>query len=68
MADRTSAEIFREVFKILADGAVRSNSLQIQIIAKRIYAMTQYYDFSDYQLDASENLRRLGIQVGSHGG
>ena len=56
MADRTSAEIFGNIFNLLAENPTDENKL----LAQRIYKMI-IYDFSDCQMYADEAGLILGI-------
>ena len=47
MADRTSAEVFGRVFKLLAESPTDDR----KALAARLYAMASDYDFMDYQMD-----------------
>ncbi len=57
MADRTSARLFGEIFELLAENPTDEH----KAIAKKIFAKTNDYDFSYYQMDADESLIALGI-------
>lgn len=57
MADRTSAEIFGEIFGLLAKNPTEDR----KDIAKEIFGMTKYYDFSPYQMYADSACAALGI-------
>ena len=56
MADRTSAEIFGNIFDLLAENPTEGN----KILAYRIYDMN-VYDFSDCQMGADKSCLVLGI-------
>jgi hypothetical protein len=62
MADRTSAELFGSIFKMLAENPTEEH----KEIAGRIYSMVSHYDFSDYQMYADEacvalDIARMGV-------
>ena len=59
MADRTSAEIFGRIFRLLAE----NNTDDHKELAKRVYDMSQEYDFMDYQMEADEVLVELDLPV-----
>jgi hypothetical protein len=57
MADRTSAELFGEIFKLLAgDGPLDRTAL-----ARHFWEKSQGYDFCHYQMYCTEALMRLGL-------
>lgn len=58
MADRTSAEVFGEVFRILAK---RKNKEEAQAIAARVWPLTQNYDFTEDQMEVDAELMKLGL-------
>jgi hypothetical protein len=57
MADRTSANLFGTIFKLLAKNPTDEH----KEIAKEIFAETGDYDFSNYQMDADEALIALDL-------
>lgn len=57
MADRTSAGLFGKIFELLA----KNPSVENQTIAKEIWPLHHDYDFSEYQMDADEDLIKLGL-------
>lgn len=57
MADRTSAHLFGTIFRLLAKNPTDEHKL----IAREIYDLTGDYDFSNYQMDADEELITLGL-------
>ena len=57
MADRTSAGIFADLFKMLA----QHPSPEHKEVAQRIYEMSRNYDFSEYQMYADEACLILGV-------
>lgn len=56
MADRRSAHIFGEVFKLLAESPTEH-----KCIAGKIFEMTTDYDFNAYQMDADDACLVLGV-------
>lgn len=56
MADRTSAEIFGNLFKRLAE-----NPRDLKDLAAAFWGMAQSYDFSNDQMDANAALIKLGL-------
>ena len=63
MSDRTSAEIFGEVFRILADHVELPGAKEA---ALKLWYMKQDngYDFSNYQMESDGALRELGLLRG----
>jgi hypothetical protein len=59
MSDRTSASLFADIFKILADHVPPGD--ERDALARRIWASTRDYDFSPYQMYADESLISLGL-------
>lgn len=57
MADRTTAELFRTIFELLAKNPTEENKK----IALRIWPLRSEYDFSNYQMDADASLVILGL-------
>lgn len=57
MADRTSAEIFGNMFQMLAEDPSDAN----KTMARRLMGTTRQYDFNHYQMDADEALTTLGV-------
>ncbi|GAB3937524.1 hypothetical protein [Larkinella terrae] len=57
MADRTSARLFGKIFGLLA----KNPSEEHKAIAKEVFAETDNYDFSSYQMDADDSLMALGL-------
>jgi len=57
MADRTSAGLFGDIFRMLAEEPTEKN----KEIASKIFDKTYNYDFSNYQMDADEALEKLGL-------
>ena len=57
MADRTSAEIFGGMFKILA----KNPDLRNKEMAKAVYKEIFNYDFNQYQMNCDEALTILGL-------
>ena len=57
MADRTSAELFGEIFKLLAELDPHDK----QERAKKFWEQSRSYDFHPYQMDADYSLLRLGL-------
>lgn len=57
MADRTAANLFRTVFKLLAETPTEEH----KDIAGKIFAMTGDYDFNEYQMNADEACVALGL-------
>lgn len=56
MADYNSADIFGNVFKILAENPEKNKD-----IAKRIYSLITEYDFHQDDMNAFESLEKLGL-------
>ena len=57
MADRTSAALLGQIFKLLAENPTDEHKR----IAQKIWGFSDYYDFSPYQMDADEACYKLGI-------
>ena len=57
MSDRTSAEIFREIFLIFAEEATVRDKEQ----ARRLWGVAEEYDFHFEQMVCNEALVRLGL-------
>jgi len=57
MADRTSAEIFGTLFKLLAENSSEENKR----IAHIMFDYTSEYDFNNYQMYADEACIKLGL-------
>lgn len=57
MADRTSAEIFGTIFRMLAEDPTD----QHKEWAARLCEEMEQYDFNAYQMDADEALETLGV-------
>ena len=57
MADRTSAQIFGDIFELLAKNPDERNKR----IAKKIFQLSCGYDFSPYQMYADDACLALGI-------
>jgi len=57
VADRTSAGIFGDIFRMLADDA----PLDRDSFARQIWEMSQGYDFHSCQMDADDELVKLGL-------
>lgn len=58
MADRSSAALFAEIFKMLASNEPTSNP---KALALRFWDMRREYDFSPYQMYCDEALEALGL-------
>ena len=57
MADRTSANIFGEIFCMLAENP----SDEHKEMARRIFEHSREYDFSSYQMEADSACLKLGL-------
>ncbi len=57
MADRTSAEIFNELFVMFAEDATPRD----MAYAHKVWRMAWQYDFSFNQMECDEALVRLGL-------
>jgi hypothetical protein len=57
MADRTSAEIFGNIFEILA----KNPSEEHKAMALEIWPLSTAYDFNNYQMEADEALLKLDL-------
>lgn len=57
MADRTSAGIFGEIFKLLAENPSEEN----KALAKKILPKTREFDFNLYQMYVDGYLIKLGL-------
>lgn len=57
MSDRTSAEIFGEAFRFLAE----TNDERAKQMARRFWSMTSSYDFSPSQMGCDDALIALGL-------
>lgn len=57
MADRSSAEIFGEIFTFLAD----ESEMSVEELAKWLYDKMRNYDFQPYQMECPKALVRLGL-------
>lgn len=57
MADRSSANLFRQTFELLAQNPTDENKTK----AREIYINSFEYDFSTYQMDADDYLIKLGL-------
>ncbi len=57
MADRTSAGVFGTIFGLLAKNPTDDH----KAIAKEIWPLTGNYDFSEYQMEADDDLITLGL-------
>lgn len=60
VSDRTSAEIFVDVFTYLA---AQPKTPERDAFARKAWEWTGKYDFSPYQLDADDALIALGLAV-----
>ncbi len=58
MADRTSAYLFSQVFEHLAEVPITDCDRDF---AQYMWALTQDYDFMDYQLECDDALVALGL-------
>lgn len=58
MADRTSAALFAEIFKLLAADAPPTDP---KALARRFWGMRRGLDFSPYQMYCDEALIKLGL-------
>lgn len=61
MSDRTSAEIFSEMFTILDESLATAPGRIVVELARRIWEMSWDYDFAHEQLCCDEALVRLGL-------
>lgn len=59
MADRTSAEIFSNVFELIVKYV--PDSPERDEMALLFWNLSRGYDFSDNQMDCDEALRELGL-------
>lgn len=59
MADRTSAEIFGEVFRKL--GQTKNDTIDKRKFALWLWELQQRYDFSHEQMNCQEELVKLGL-------
>lgn len=57
MSDRTSAEIFGDIFSILSENIDDRN----KELAKRIFTLIHRYDFDPLQMGAEDECIELGI-------
>lgn len=57
MADRSAAELFSEIFKMLAS----DKPIDRQKVARRFWELSGEYDFSHYQLYCDKALIKLGL-------
>jgi hypothetical protein len=58
MADRTSAEVFGNIFRLLAKKPTKDHKQ----LAQEIYDMTWHYDFNEYQMGLDDELDKLEVQ------
>ncbi len=58
MADRSSAELFSQVFVHLAEEPITDCARDF---ARYMWALTEQYDFMDYQLECDDELVALGL-------
>lgn len=56
MADRTAAEIFGNFFRMLAEDPEKN-----MLYARRVYGMTERYDFSACQMECDDTLMSLNL-------
>lgn len=59
MADRNSAYLFAEIFRLI-DEEITDPDRRARLAAK-FWAMSRDYDFSDCQMESDEALIRLGL-------
>jgi hypothetical protein len=59
MADRSSAYLFGEVFRIVAEYVPPGDTRDA--MARRLWDLTLGYDFTDNQMNADEALLALGL-------
>lgn len=65
MSDHTSAEIFGNIFKMLAD--FKRQGISVSDWAEYFWQQSRDYDFSAYQMDADNHLFELGYaRKGEH--
>ena len=57
MADRTSAELFSDIFQLLAN----DEPVDRKAMARELYKTAQAFDFSWYQMYCDEALIKLGL-------
>lgn len=62
MADRSSAEIFGEIFHMLAE-VKRGHPVDVSDLAFKFWEKSRDYDFSPYQMYIDEDLFELGYAV-----
>jgi hypothetical protein len=67
MSDRTSAEIFGEIFKLMAKLEEKDPRLSLGEEAKYFWNKARDYDFNDYQMCCDKALIALGLaKMGTH--
>jgi len=59
VSDRTSASLFAEIFKVIAEHVPPGG--ERDALGSRMWALTQDYDFSSYQMYADASLLALGL-------
>ena len=65
MADRTSAQIFGEIFELLADyKAANPTPSSFSVLVEDVLSLTNGYDFSQWDMDCDEALKSLSIDTG----
>jgi hypothetical protein len=57
MADRTSAELFCNIFEILAEDPSEDH----KALALKVFNLTRGYDFCEYQMGADKYLLKLDL-------
>ena len=64
MADRTSADLFGRIFKLLATDLDNfQRRTERQYLAQEVFNMTYEFDFSTYQMDADAALDALDVET-----
>ena len=58
MADRTSAEVFRAIFELLAGEPPSDTRTRL---TRGVWSLARNYDFSTCQMDADDALMKLGL-------
>jgi hypothetical protein len=59
MSDRSGAELFAMIFKMLAEEPTKEH----KAFARKIWARRGGFDFDDYQMYCDEALIKLGLAV-----
>ncbi len=58
MADRTSAALFGQIFRYLAEGEPDERA---KTFAKNLMKQTREFDFCTYQMGCGDALKKLGL-------